>query len=174
MKLKKNKGFTLIELLVVATIIIILVAVAAVSYEKSRAQARDTRRTSDLANVVSSLRMYFARYGNYPASSSVNGAVCYFYNNSGTNSTCLGALSPEYFEKLPNDPSFSFKASPASTDYIYSYIAYAKADAKPMDYVIVRAKMENVSSATTGYQGGTTSDVSCTASSTDYCLKLKY
>ena len=56
----KNKGFTLIELLVTVSILILLTAIASVSYRTVSRRARDGKRQSDLESVRTALEIYRA------------------------------------------------------------------------------------------------------------------
>jgi prepilin-type N-terminal cleavage/methylation domain-containing protein len=65
--MKKN-AFTLLELLVVIGIIGILVALATVSYSKTQAAGRDSRRKQDLVAIQNALEQYYSAEGyKYPA-----------------------------------------------------------------------------------------------------------
>jgi prepilin-type N-terminal cleavage/methylation domain-containing protein len=55
----RPKGFTIVELLVVIAIIGLLASLIFVNLTKARAQARDARRLSDVANLIRSLELYF-------------------------------------------------------------------------------------------------------------------
>lgn len=61
----KKKGFTLIELLVVIAIIGLLSSVILVSLSGARGKARDSKRTSDIRQVVSAQQMYYGDNENY-------------------------------------------------------------------------------------------------------------
>ncbi len=61
----KNQAFTLIEILVVATIIGILVTVAAVSFANSQKRSRNARRKADLETVRQALVLYRQDHGSY-------------------------------------------------------------------------------------------------------------
>lgn len=87
-KIKKNKAFTLIEVLVVATIIGVLVTVAAVSFANSQKNSRDARRQADLETVRQALVLYRQDNGSYGDVSSTL--------SSTTFTTILGFLSPDY------------------------------------------------------------------------------
>jgi prepilin-type N-terminal cleavage/methylation domain-containing protein len=64
-KIKKNQAFTLIEILVVATIIGVLVTMAAVSFASSQKRSRDARRKADLETVRQALVLYRQDNGSY-------------------------------------------------------------------------------------------------------------
>ena len=89
---KKNFGFTLIELLVAMTIMAMLLAIAAFSYQGARKSARDGRRKADLEQVRSALEMCRTDAGSYPADI-YDDIVC---TVGGENQTCL--------DGAPKDP----------------------------------------------------------------------
>ena len=100
--MKKN-AFTLIELLVVITIIIVISAVAMVSYAGSGKKARDSRRMADLEKVRLSLEMIRQVGNTYPVA-------------SGGQAT---GLVPTYLQAWPTDPksnSYTY-----TRDTLYSY-----------------------------------------------------
>lgn len=67
--LKRNsQAFTLIELLVVIAIIGILVTLAVVSLNNSRAIARDAKRLNDLRSIANALEFYYVDNNSYPSS----------------------------------------------------------------------------------------------------------
>lgn len=65
---KLKRGFTLIELLVVISIIGILVAVGATSYQRAVRVSRDSKRKTDLAQIQQALETYRSQNGIYPSS----------------------------------------------------------------------------------------------------------
>lgn len=60
--MKKAYGFTIVELLVVIVVIAILAAVSVVAYSGVAAQARDSQRAQDLANIKRMLLLYDAEH----------------------------------------------------------------------------------------------------------------
>jgi len=70
----KRKSFTLIELLVVIAIIGLLSSIVLVSLSGVREKARDTRRISDMNQIILALEMYYNDYEAYPEESSGNGS----------------------------------------------------------------------------------------------------
>jgi general secretion pathway protein G len=66
-KSKSKHGFTLIELLVVISIIGILVAVGATSYQRAVRLSRDSKRKTDLEQIRQALETYRAENGTYPS-----------------------------------------------------------------------------------------------------------
>lgn len=64
-----RRGFTLIELLVVIAIIALLSSVVLSSLNTARAKARDTRRQSDVQQLVRAVTLFASdNSGNYPGS----------------------------------------------------------------------------------------------------------
>lgn len=66
LKFKNRQGFTLIELLVVISIIGILVAVGATSYQRAVKLSRDSKRKTDLEQIRQALETYRSEVGIYP------------------------------------------------------------------------------------------------------------
>jgi prepilin-type N-terminal cleavage/methylation domain-containing protein len=66
MKRRATHGFTLIELLVVIAIIGLLGTLSIVAFSNSVKKARDTRRLSDMKQIMSALELYKDQYGTYP------------------------------------------------------------------------------------------------------------
>jgi len=56
----------LIELLIVIGIIGVLAAVVLVSLSGARSSARDTKRVSDIRQIISALQLYYSDNGGYP------------------------------------------------------------------------------------------------------------
>jgi prepilin-type N-terminal cleavage/methylation domain-containing protein len=69
-----RRGFTIVELLVVILVVGILASLVAVTYTRSSAQARDTKRIADLEAISDSITAYRLRF-----------------NDHVTNTTCAGA-----------------------------------------------------------------------------------
>lgn len=100
--LKLKKGFTLIELLVVISIISILVAVGATSYQRAVKVSRDSKRKTDLEQIRQALETYRSENGVYPSSS-----------------TWESDLLNGYIATIPTDPkSLNYEYdNPTSTTY---------------------------------------------------------
>jgi len=62
----KNSGFTFVELIVTTIILVILIWSWFYSYIGYLSQARDSERTSDLAKLTSSLKLYKQKRWSYP------------------------------------------------------------------------------------------------------------
>lgn len=105
---QKHSGFTIVELLIVVVVIAILAAITIVAFNGVQQRARDSRRSSDVANIKKLLEMYKTDNSTYPA-------VCAGGDNSGCSVSNLStALVPTYTQSVPQDPS-----SPTKTyDYV--------------------------------------------------------
>jgi prepilin-type N-terminal cleavage/methylation domain-containing protein len=55
--ISKTKGFTLVELIVVIAILAILSTVAFISFQNYVLSSRDSKRTTDIKNIVKSLEL---------------------------------------------------------------------------------------------------------------------
>lgn len=109
MNKNNQKGFTLIELLVVISIIGILVAIGAVSYQKTNQLSRDSRRKADLEQIRQALETYRSEVGTYPALA-----------------TWTANLSPDYISSIPTDPkNGTYIYQPGSSPIVeYSLCSY--------------------------------------------------
>ncbi len=100
-----KKAYTLIEILIVTTIIVLLTAVAVVSYSTFLKQSRDAKRKSDLEQVRAALEM--------------------FRSNSTTNdypTTGLSELTSPvvYIQSVPADPknpTYTYYYSGSASNY---------------------------------------------------------
>lgn len=115
-KIKNNlyckKAFTLIEITVAIAIISLLITISVISFNASRARARDATRIADIELIATALEMYYNDHRTYPQ--------CWWCCESLTNTsaweTCLEpALSP-YLKNLPSDPLIK-----EGRVYCYSY-----------------------------------------------------
>jgi type IV pilus assembly protein PilA len=108
--LKNRKGFTLIELLVVIGILAILLAITLIAINPARQfqQANDTRRRSDILQILNAVHQYVAENkGNLPTvitttATEIGGAA-------GQIDLCpdiMGATG-KYIPALPTDPSLN-------------------------------------------------------------------
>ncbi len=63
---RKNRGMTLIEIIVVITIIALVTAAVSVAVIPQLEQAKRDRAKQDIATIMSGLKVYYAKKGNYP------------------------------------------------------------------------------------------------------------
>jgi prepilin-type N-terminal cleavage/methylation domain-containing protein len=102
--MKQHRGFTIVEIAVVTLIIGILVSLVLVVYGKVQAQARDSRRESDVRTIMQGLKDYYRDNGEYPLACPTNGTAC--------NASLLNSyLVTKYIPSIPLDPK--------GTDYQY-------------------------------------------------------
>jgi type IV pilus assembly protein PilA len=118
------RGFTLIELLVVIGILAILLAITLIAINPARqfGLANDTKRRSDISEVLNAVGQYAAdpaNSGNLPtALNTVTASTPAELNstNFGTSSPVYGdlcdALVTTYISALPVDPSITTNAAP--------------------------------------------------------------
>src|SRR5258706_12728973 len=115
--LKNKKGFTLIELLVVIGILAILLAITLIAINPAHqfAQANNTRRRSDVLQILNAIGQYTAENrGLLPAEvaglagpvapATGFGATVAFSSGTGLAGLCA-ELTPKYIPSLPTDPS---------------------------------------------------------------------
>ncbi|MDO8620791.1 MAG: prepilin-type N-terminal cleavage/methylation domain-containing protein [Candidatus Levybacteria bacterium] len=101
-----KRGFTLIELLIVVSIIGVLATLLMTNFIGIRQRARDAQRKGDLKQIQSSLELYRADQGSYPASPL---AACGVSKLEGGNPPVT------YMQKIPCDP---LNVAP----YAYTYL----------------------------------------------------
>lgn len=106
-----KKAYTLIEILIVTTIIVLLTAVAVVSYSTFLKQSRDAKRKTDLEQIRAALEMYRSDNNSYFAYAIGN---CSSY-------TALTSGSPKYIQSMPPDPKsssgFYYSCEVSANDY---------------------------------------------------------
>jgi type IV pilus assembly protein PilA len=118
-----SRGFTLIELLVVIGILAILLAITLIAINPARqfGLANDTKRRSDITEVLNAIGQYAAdpaNSGNLPtALNTVTASTPAVLNStnfgtSGTYGDLCDALVTTYISALPVDPSITTNAAP--------------------------------------------------------------
>lgn len=125
---KKNSlehGFTLIEVLVVIGILAILLGIVlvAVNPGKNSQDARNTKRQSDILNILNAVNQYDVAVGNFPSGTPAGGAaaVTITSGTGGTLAAFCNALVPTYIAALPFDPSASGAHFTSCSDYNSGY-----------------------------------------------------
>ena len=104
-----QKGFTLIELLVVIGILAILLAITLIAINPARqfGQANDTKRRSDITQILNAIGQYSASNGgNLPAGITL---VSQTIDSTNTPALCTD-LVPNYIPALPADPTLNNQA----------------------------------------------------------------
>lgn len=108
--MKYKKGFTLIELLVVIGILAILLAITLIAINPARqfGQANNTRRRSDVLQVLNAVHQYVAEnQGQLPAEvSGLAAGTATLFNSTNFPNLC-GQLMTNYLPALPTDPSLN-------------------------------------------------------------------
>lgn len=90
---KTKSGFTLVELLVVVLIIGILATISIASYSAMQARGRDSRRTTDVANLTKALELYYDDTGAFPVPGNAGSSLGNnWYSTNGTNWQAFGTL----------------------------------------------------------------------------------
>lgn len=104
-KFKSQKGFTLIELLVVIGILAILLSIVLIAINPARqfGQANDTRRRSDVTQILNAIGAYAAdNKGILPAGIPLTTAANISDAVGGADICAL--IMPTYIPALPQDP----------------------------------------------------------------------
>jgi len=129
----KIKGFTLLELLVSLSIIGIILALAVASLTGSQAQARDTKRKSDLSSYRTAFENMANRNNNFYRGGLNNVAL-----NSSSMCAALqmGSTCPD--DPLPGNDYFVFTNGTVDTYNATQYLMYAiLEDSSPNSYWVV-------------------------------------
>jgi len=117
---KHQKGFTLIELLVVIGILAILLAITLIAINPARqfGQANDTKRRSDVTQILNAIGQYAAsNAGNLPASIASATVSATPVDITGANFPDLcDDLIPNYLPAIPVDPSGNDQAGVEKLD----------------------------------------------------------
>lgn len=141
---KEQKGFTLIELLVVIGILAILLAIVLIAINPARqfGQANNTRRASDVTQVLNAIGAYAADHaGVLPSSISTTAEDASFI---------CADIVPTYIPSLPVDPTVNSGAA---------YTTCPTAAAGATGYSVVKDANNHVTvSADTADNGATISN----------------
>ncbi|HYK08694.1 MAG TPA: type II secretion system protein [Candidatus Eisenbacteria bacterium] len=110
--IKNQKGFTLIELLVVIGILAILLAITLIAINPAHqfAQANNTKRRSDVLQILNVIGQYAAEHkGNVPTDVANATAAGKTFNSTNFPTICADIVSgtPAYIPALPKDPSIA-------------------------------------------------------------------
>ena len=116
---RQKQAFTLVELIVVITILAILWTIAFLSLQWYSAQARDSKRMSDINNIKTSLELFSLQVGKYPLPDNVNNITYSWWSVTvwqqwSVWDNMITNLSKNLSQK-PVDPLYG-------TEYIYSTI----------------------------------------------------
>lgn len=98
-------GFTVIELMIVIAIVGLLVAISVVSFNTSRAKARDTQRVHDINQIRSALELYYDRFKSYPT------AI--------TTGRGFAVNNQTYLDTVPANPAPRTDGDCPNVDYTY-------------------------------------------------------
>lgn len=113
--MKRLIAFTLIEILVVTSIIGLLAAAGAVSYNAFTKSARDARRKADVEQIRGAIELYRSNVGVYPTPGAIGGINC-------STSVSITEGSNTYMSKVPLDPkcptyNYFYTSSSPYTNY---------------------------------------------------------
>jgi len=102
----KGRGFTIVELLIVIVVIAILAAISIVAYNGIQQRARDSERVQEITTIQKALELYQIDNGGYPkcGATAVNTPPAL---TSGSATSCLEELVPNYISAIPTDPTNS-------------------------------------------------------------------
>ncbi len=103
---KNVRGFTLLELLVVMAIIGVLVAIAMVALDQSRAKGRDGARKTQVSEILNALELFYTDGNGYPEDGTPGNAS----TGAVLSSIGSGFFGSEYFSRAPDE---------ANTRYFY-------------------------------------------------------
>lgn len=147
---KRTNGFTVVELLIVIVVIAILAAISIVSYSSLRGDADNSRRISDMNNIVKALEVYRLKTGQYP--DITTNAAC-SSSDWETSDRCpeqfLAVLKPYMGGKVPVEPS----GSTYSYKYAYYGAGWNGCDVNRGGYYVLRITNRTTSGNIEGSPG---------------------
>jgi prepilin-type N-terminal cleavage/methylation domain-containing protein len=152
---KEQKGFTLIELLVVIGILAILLAITLIAINPARqfGQANDTKRRSDITQVLNAIGQYTASNGGIlPAAiSGLTADTATDLDSTTALEPLCALLVPNYLPALPVDPNLNDQDGIESAD--------CGAGAWDTGYQIERDAQNRVTVSAVSYDGTTPIEV---------------
>ena len=161
---KGKKGFTLIELLVVIAIIGLLSTLTIVALNQARSKARDTRRVSDMKQLVTAMEMYYDLYGEYPPLVDNDGGSGLFdFSSDGTfmpNLKSSGLISQDYKDPLNSKSYFYYYYISKGSTYLATYCPNGQAQAVLHFALENNATLTGFAAACT-YQSATAGYIRC-------------
>jgi prepilin-type N-terminal cleavage/methylation domain-containing protein len=123
---RKGEGFTLIELLVVIAILGLISTIVLVGVSNQRQKARDTKRLSEMRQIIIALEMFHDDYNRYPDSSEgiSNSGECIGDGVSCGSSNALEASIASFISGVPHDPIHDCPDASANCGASYYYYFY--------------------------------------------------
>lgn len=122
--MKQSKsGFTIVEIFIVVVVIGILASVVLISYNQVQARTRDSKRKTDIANIVKALELYYSDNGSYPVASGTNSSInSSWYSSDTTSWGSFASVLSGAIDTMPTDPRNSAgNVSGSSSSYNYAY-----------------------------------------------------
>lgn len=120
----KTRGFTIVELLIVIVVIAILAVITIVAFNGVQQRARDSRRSSDMANIKRALLIYQANNGGVPKTSTYGSSSGPGGWDSSIQPNWISFLQPQ-LPQLPKDPVNTGTTDPTfAGNLLYYYYCY--------------------------------------------------
>jgi type II secretion system protein G len=121
----RAKGFTLIELLVIIIILGFLLALVAVAYNGTQADARDSRRQNDIAEITKGLELFYLVNHRYPTSGGATSTTNTWSTTADSSwNAFVTALAPHMDNNVPKDPTSTPNANIMTPNgYNYAYFS---------------------------------------------------
>ncbi|NCU38270.1 prepilin-type N-terminal cleavage/methylation domain-containing protein [Candidatus Saccharibacteria bacterium] len=120
--MKNRSGFTVVELIAVIFVIGILMAVTFVSFNGAQGRSRDARRSTDIANIVKALELYYEDNRAYPDPNATASTInSNWYSSGDTSWDTFETQMVNAIDKLPIDPINSSGNPLNSGNYGYAY-----------------------------------------------------